>query len=265
VSADVPVIVEDHNQFTTLVINRPHVHNALNARVIAELDAAIVRALARSSTRAIVVTGMGDKAFSAGADLDELADLSAERAVDLLASGQQLMRRIAHCPVPVIAAVNGVALGGGFEVALAATFAVVAKHASFGLPEAGLGLIPGYGGTQRLPALVGTAVAAHVMLVGERISAARAFELGLTPIEPVAREHLRETAQELAQAVASKGPRAIRFILRAMRTSAEGSEPGFELEAALAALATCGTEASAGINAFLDKRRPEFADFDAAV
>ncbi|MGY1828669.1 enoyl-CoA hydratase/isomerase family protein [Blastococcus sp. SYSU DS0541] len=244
----------------TIRITRPEVHNALNARVLADLDA-VVAALPAEGVRAIVLTGSGHRAFSAGADLDELAGLSGDEAYDVLAAGQAVVGRVERCPVPVIAAVNGLALGGGFELVLACTFPVLADTAELGLPEAGLGLMPGYGGTQRLARRVGQPVAAHTMLTGARIAADRAHALGLTPVPPVPVEEVLATAQELAGRIAARGPRAVRAVLLALRHGGDTPlEAGLAFETALAGLVTGGAEAAEGIAAFKARRAPRFDD-----
>lgn len=254
--ADDSILVDRDGAVATVAINRPEVYNALNAEVLERL-ASVVRELGDEGARAIVITGTGEKAFSAGADLNELAGLGAAEAHAVLAAGQRTMAAIEASRVPVIAAVNGLALGGGFELVLSATFAVLAEHAQLGLPETGLGLIPGYGGTQRLPALVGRAVAAHVMLTGERLTAARSHELGLTPVPPVPAAELSATVKGIARTIAAKGPRAQSAVLTALRTST-AAEAGLALESALAGIATGSAEAAEGIAAFRGKRAPEF-------
>jgi enoyl-CoA hydratase len=252
------LVVERQGPIAVVRIDRPQVHNALNARVLRDLDAAVA-GLSAEGVRAIVLTGTGTRAFSAGADLDELAGLTAEQAHDVLGAGQEVIARIERSPVPVIAAVNGLALGGGFELVLACTFAVLADGAQLGLPEAGLGLMPGYGGTQRLARYVGRPVAAHTMLTGERIPAGRAFALGLTPVPPVPVESVVDSARELALRIAARGPRAVRAVLLALRHGADVPlEAGLAFESALAGVITGGEEAVEGIAAFRGKRPPAF-------
>ncbi|WP_084144782.1 enoyl-CoA hydratase/isomerase family protein [Amycolatopsis jejuensis] len=253
------VVVERDAAVATVRINRPQVHNALNLAVLRRLGEEI-EALGRS-VRAIVVTGTGEKAFSAGADLDELQDLDAEQAHPLMRQGQQVLRGIEQSPVPVIAAVNGLALGGGFELVLACSFAVVTRSAAFGLPESGLGLIPGYGGTQRLARAAGPAVARHVMLTGSRIDAERAYQLGLAAVPPVAQADLLTTARQLADTIAKRGPRASRAILEAVDRGRDMPlDAGLSLETGFAAIALGGRESTEGIAAFKGKRAPEFED-----
>lgn len=210
--------VESTGDIVTLTINRPEAFNALDGEVIGAL-AAEVGAAAAVGLRAVIITGAGEKAFSAGADLKELAGMGPDQAQETITRGQQAFRAIEQAPIPVIAAVNGLALGGGFELILACTFPVLSTKASMGLPESGLGLIPGYGGTQRLPRVLGEKVAAHLMLTGTRLDADRAYTLGLTPLPPVDPTELLATAKAMADKIAAQGPLAVRAILRADRKS----------------------------------------------
>jgi enoyl-CoA hydratase len=257
--ADDGVIIKRRGKVTLVRINRPNVHNALDADTLAKLAEALHGATIRGAARAVVVTGTGEKSFSAGADLDQLRGLNASEAQDLLRSGQRVFAGIEHSPVPVIAAVNGLALGGGFELVLASTFAVLSTKAAFGLPESGLGLIPGYGGTQRLARITGAPVAAHVMLTGSRISAQRAYELGISPLPPVEPDDLISTALQVADQIAVRGPRANASILQALRAGAANPRE-LAFETALAAIATGSAEAAEGIAAFKERRTPDFAD-----
>lgn len=258
-STDGPLLLEERNHILIATINRPDVHNALNAAVVAELRDAVVAAAVNTNTRAVVVTGAGEKAFSAGADLRELASMTADEAHETMRTGQQAFRQIEQAEIPVIAAVNGIALGGGFELALATTFPVLSTRASLGLPESSLGLIPGYGGTQRLPRAIGNRAALHVMLTGERLSAARAHTLGLTPIEPVEADELLPTALTIAEKISRQGPKAVRSILHAVDRGTDSTlDAGAALETGLAALAVASDESAEGISAFLEKRSAQF-------
>ncbi|MPZ63245.1 MAG: enoyl-CoA hydratase/isomerase family protein [Propionibacteriales bacterium] len=260
--SDAGLSVERADGIVTARLERPDVLNALNRDVLAALDQLI--AGLTPDDRAVVLTGAGSRAFSAGADLDEIAGLDAVAAHDLLRSGQAAMSRVEASPVPVIAAVNGLALGGGFELALASTFMVLADAAKLGLPETGLGLIPGYGGTQRLARRVGVPVAAHTILTGERITPERAYALGLTPVPPVPVEELPATAHDLARRVASRGPRAVRAAMLALHRGVDGPlETGLMLESALAGLAVGGEESTEGVAAFRERRTPSFSRLDA--
>lgn len=243
-----------------LTLDRPAVHNALDRTVLDALGAA-VRGASADGVRAIVLTGAGDKAFSAGADLKELAGMDADRARATIDHGQAVFRDVESCGVPVIAAVNGLALGGGFELVLSCTFSILSTRARLGLPESSLGLIPGYGGTQRLPRVVGAPVAAHLMLTGSRLDADRAHALGLSPVPPVAPELLLATSVEVAETIAAQGPRAVRAILSALHAGRDATLPaGLALESGLAALSIAGAESTEGIAAFLERRTPDFAD-----
>jgi enoyl-CoA hydratase len=251
---------EQHGPVLLMTIDREHAHNALNAGVMQGITDGIAAAAADPNVRAVVITGAGQKAFCAGADLRELESISADDAYRTLHAGQQAFRAVETSGIPVITAVNGLALGGGFELVLASTFPVLSTRASLGLPEASLGLIPGYGGTQRLPRAVGTATAAHLMLTGARLTAGRAYQLGLTPLEPVEPEILLQTAMEWADRIAAQGPGAVRSILRSMDVSRDTPlEAGLHLETGMAALAAAGSESREGISAFFEKRPAVFA------
>lgn len=253
------VHVERSGRVATITICRPKALNALNSRVLSRIGDAVRSAETDPAIRAVIVTGEGDKAFSAGADLAELQGVAADRVYSMMVAGQAVMRAIARARIPVIAAVNGLALGGGFELALACTFPVLSVRASFGLPEAGLGLIPGYGGTQRLPAAIGPRVAAYLMLTGQRLAAARAFDLGLTPVPPVPADELLAVAGDIAATIATRGPAAVRMVLTAMGAArAGGADTGLGLETSLASLAVGGAESTEGIRAFFAHETPDF-------
>jgi len=256
-----PLVAERAGPLLRLELHRPAVHNALNDELLRALGAALHAATADPAVRVVVLAGAGPKAFSAGADLDELAGLSANEARAVLRTGQELLRRLAGMPVPVIAEVGGLALGGGLELALACTFIVASRDARFGFPESGLGLMPGYGGTQRLPRLIGSGPALHLMLTGTRMDADRAYQLGLVAVPPVAAEALRATTDEIARQVASRGPHAVRLILEAVAAGAEASlDTALRLEHTLASLAIASPEGKEGITAFLEHRPPAFGD-----
>lgn len=257
--SDEPVVVERDGLIATVRINRPTVHNALNIAVLQRLGAEIAALAEPAKTRAIVLTGTGGKAFSAGADINELAGLSTREAVPLMRAGQEVLRNIERSPVPVIAAVNGLALGGGFELVLACSFAIASSNAAFGLPEAGLGLIPGYGATQRLPRLAGPAVARHIMLTGCRVGAERAYQLGITVLPPVEPGDLMPVALDAASTVAARGPAACAAIIDAVGLGLDSPlDAGLAMETRLAAMAIGGAEAAEGITAFKRKRPPDF-------
>ena len=241
-----------------LTIDRPQAHNALNTGVFDALARSIEELTSDPGVRVLLLTGAGERAFSAGADLNELRGLTGIEANAFLARGQRVMRRLETIGIPSIAAVRGLALGGGFELALSCSLIVAGSSARFSLPEAGLGLMPGYGGTQRLTRVVGAKAALALMLTGDALSAERAWELGLLARPPVDDESLEAAAVELAQAVASRSPSALRLILEAVAVAGP-PEASLSHETALAALALSSPDAAEGVQAFLEKRKPAFS------
>ncbi len=251
------LIAEQKGRVRYLWLNRPRVMNALNAGVFSLLEAELESIRADRGTRAVVITGAGERAFSAGADLDELMGLDAVDVRRLLDRGQRVFRALERLGTPTIAAVNGYALGGGFELALACSLIIGSKNAKFGLPEVGLGLIPGYGGTQRLPRLAGEQAALRLMLTGQRIDAVRAHELGMLSQPPVADEKLLEVAGELAEEISGQSPRSAALILEAVFSSGD-LDSSLAHETTLAALAASSSDAEEGVKAFRERRTPDF-------
>jgi enoyl-CoA hydratase len=247
------LLVEREGAVAVVTLNRPAVLNALNRGTIAEL-AQVMPALAADGARAVVLTGAGPKAFAAGADINELATLSAAEAQAHAATGQRAFDTIERLGVPVIAAVNGFALGGGCELAMACTLRLAADSARFGQPEVNLGLTPGYGGSQRLPRLVGRGRALELLLSGDMIPAARAAEIGLVNrVVPAA--SLMTEARALAAALAGKAPLAVRYILEAVQRGADMPlAEAQHLESALFGLAASTDDMREGTAAFLAKR-----------
>jgi enoyl-CoA hydratase len=254
---DAVLIAEQRGAVRYLTLDRPEVLNALNASVFTALEEQLARISSDPATRTVVITGAGDRAFSAGADLDELTGLDPVDRRALLERGQRVFRSLETLGIPVIAAVNGYALGGGFELALACTLIVAAESARFGLPEVGLGLIPGYGGTQRLPRAVGSRAALGMMLTGEQIDAARADELGILSQPPVPDDDLLQVVGSLADSISGKSPRAASLILKAVGY-ADGLDASLAHETTLAALAAASGDAEEGITAGREKRTPRF-------
>jgi enoyl-CoA hydratase len=240
----------------TLTLNRAEQLNALNSQMVGELEDAVARARADEGVRGVVVTGAGEKAFAAGADIAEFAGMDARAGHALARRGQALMTAIETMPKPVVAAVNGFALGGGCELALACHLRVASQRAQLGLPEVGLGLIPGYGGTQRLPRLVGRGVATEMILTGERVTAERAQAIGL--VNRVVEEDVVGAARALVSAVLSKGPVAVALALAAVRASDLPLAAGLEHEASLFAQCFATEDYAEGVSAFLGRRQPEF-------
>ncbi len=251
------VVSRDAGLVRYLVIDRPQALNALNGSVLAALGAELDRIEPEGGPRVVVVTGSGDRAFSAGADLEELAGLDAERTSSVLSVGRSLFARIERFPRPIMAAVNGYALGGGFELALACSFMLGSSAARFGLPEASLGLIPGYGGTQRLEREIGRQRALALMLTAEPIKADRAYELGLLAEPPCPADGFAARVEEVAQLVASRGPHAL---ARIQSLAARGDlDAGLQLEAHAADEALLSPEGAEGIAAFRARRAPSFS------
>lgn len=254
-STAAPVLRRLDAQTVAYTLNRPKALNALNGELLRQLRHEIDEAFADPSVRVVVIDGAGDRAFCAGADLDELAGLDSAGALELLSRGQRLFRRIEQAAKPVIAAVDGYALGGGFELALACHFIVATDRARFGLPEATLGLIPGYGGTQRLVAAAGRQTALRVMLSGNRLTAAEADAAGLLAMRPVSPEDLPTAVSELAGQLCSATPAATAAVLSTVRDTATPPSLGLSLEAASAAISISSEAGQAGIRSFLSRSR----------
>ncbi|MCC5092449.1 MULTISPECIES: enoyl-CoA hydratase/isomerase family protein [Xanthomonas] len=252
------ILIADHANVRTITVNRPDKLNALNQQIMQALDAAFAEAAAAEDVRVVVLTGAGPKAFVAGADIAEMSELSAMQGREFSLLGQRLMRRIERMPKPVIAMVNGFALGGGLELAMACHLRIAAATARIGQPEINLGLIPGFGGTQRLLRLTGRAAALELCLLGMPIDAARALQLGLVNrvVEP---EALQAETTALAERLAGSAPLALRGILDAVVVGGEcGMEEGLQLETAQFALLFATDDMREGTRAFLDKRPAQF-------
>ena len=252
------LLVETDGAVATVTINRPKVLNALDAATLAELGQAMRALQADEAVRVVVMTGAGEKAFVAGADLRELATLTPDAGKARAELGQHVFDLVERLGKPVIAAVNGFALGGGCELAMACTVRLAADTAKFGQPEVKLGLTPGFGGTQRLPRLVGKGRAMELVLGGGMIDAAEAFRIGLVNrVVPAAT--LRDEARALAQAWASNAPMAMRYSMEAISHGLETSfAEGCFVEASLFGLVFATEDMREGTRAFLDKRKPEF-------
>ncbi|MBB2757956.1 UNVERIFIED_ORG: enoyl-CoA hydratase [Xanthomonas campestris] len=252
------ILIADHASVRTITVNRPDKLNALNQETLQALDHAFAEAASADDIRVVILTGAGPKAFVAGADIAEMRNLSAMQGREFSLLGQQLMRRIERMPKPVIAMVNGFALGGGLEMAMACHLRIAASSARLGQPEINLGLIPGFGGTQRLLRLTGRAAALELCLLGLPIDAARAFQLGLVNrvVEP---EALQDETLALAQRLAAAAPLALRGILDAVVFGGECAiEEGLQLETAQFALLFASDDMREGTGAFLEKRPAHF-------
>ncbi len=250
------LLVEREGAVAVVTINRPAVRNALNGDTMRELREVMEELRHDASVRAIVLTGAGDKAFVAGADINELAVLSPVEGKEHARSGQAVLDFIENLGKPVVAAINGFALGGGCELAMACTLRIAADSARFGQPEINLGIIPGYAGSQRLPRLVGKGLALEMLLTGDMITAERAHAIGLVNRVVPAADLLNE-AKRLAAALAAKAPIAARYILEAVNHGGDmSSEDGEFLEATLFGLVAATDDMKEGTQAFLDKRQP---------
>ena len=250
--------VERDGRRATVVVSRPDKLNALNDETIGELHAAFRELAADDGVGGLVITGEGEKAFVAGADIGELAEMGSIDGIDVSKKGQDAFRLLEEMGKPVVAAVNGYALGGGLELALACHLRVASEKAKFGLPEVKLGIIPGYGGTVRLPRIVGRGRALELILTGEMIGADRALEMGLVN-RVVAPEETRAAAEELLDTILKNGPIALRFALNAVDQSLEhGIEEGLGLESHLFGLLASTDDMREGMAAFLEKREAEF-------
>jgi len=252
------IIFEVKDGIAVLTVNRPKKMNALNFQTMDEIQAAIAEVHADDSIRALIVTGSGDKAFVAGADISEFTELGLKESYDFIRRGAKIFRDLEALNVPSIAAVNGMALGGGCELAMGCTFRIVSESAVFGLPELGLGVIPGYGGTQRLARIIGTSQAMWAMLTGDMINAEQALNLGLA--NKVAKpEELMGVAMKVAKKIGTKAPLAVKFAMIATKYGSEVDlETGLVLEGLAANLALSSKDKIEGVAAFLEKRKPSY-------
>jgi enoyl-CoA hydratase len=252
------VLYEKRNEIAYVTVNRPKVLNALNTPTWKDLRTAFEDARDDLSVRGVVLTGAGNKAFIAGADIGELAHVAAFEAEQSSRFGQVVLDLIENLGKPVVAAVNGFALGGGCETAMACTIRIAVESARFGQPEVALGLIPGGGGTQRLPRLIGKGRALQLILSGEMISAQEAYRIGLVN-EIVPAADLITRAEAILKKIASNAPIAIRFALEAANKGMETSQgEGLLLEASYFGLCAATEDKKEGTAAFLEKRRPQF-------
>ncbi|MCL4459681.1 MAG: enoyl-CoA hydratase-related protein [Chloroflexi bacterium] len=253
------ILIEREENIAVITINRPQVLNTLNSATLAEMMQALAELESVEDIRAIVITGAGEKAFVAGADINELRAIPSASAGEAKSrEGHLVLFKIEHLSKPVIMALNGYTLGGGCELAMAGDIRIAADTAKFGQPEINLGIIPGWGGTQRLPRLVGLGKAKLLILSGEIIDAQEALRIGLVDkVVPAA--ELLATAKSIAKTIASKAPLAVALAKRTINTGLEMDlERGCAFEAAQFGLVCATEDRLEGMSAFLEKRRPTF-------
>jgi len=252
------VLYEKKGAIAYVTVNRPKVLNALNARTLRELRAVFEEARRDETVRGVILTGAGGKSFVAGADVAELAKVTAMEAAEMTSNGQAVTRLIETLGKPVIAAVNGFALGGGCELAMACTIRLATESATFGQPEVKLGVIPGYGGTQRLPRLVGRGRALQLILSGDVIDAHEAYRIGLVN-EVVPVDGVIARAEAILQQIDANAPLAVKFAIEAVDKGLEASQTeGLVIESAFFAICAATEDKKEGTLAFLEKRAPTF-------
>lgn len=252
------LLYEKRDLIALITINRPKVLNALNRRTLEELDDAVRGVIADDEVRVGILTGAGQKSFVAGADINELAQQTPVAGRDYGLYGQSVLDRIENSPKPFIAAINGFALGGGCELAMACALRIASENTKLGQPEVKLGIIPGYGGTQRLARLVGKGRALQLMLTGEQIGAEEAYRIGLVN-EVVPPADVLAEAENLARKIAANAPLAIRFCLEAVHRGFDLPQAeGLFLEATLFSLCCTTEDMKEGTKAFLEKRPAKF-------
>jgi enoyl-CoA hydratase len=250
--------IETTDGIAVVTLSRPEKLNALNGRTIEELDVAFAALASDAGVKGVILTGAGEKAFVAGADIAELAAAGPLEAREVGRRGQAVFSRIEHLPKPVVAAINGFALGGGCELAMACHVRLASENARLGTPEVKLGLMCGYGGTQRLPRLIGRGRALELLLTGEMIDAAEAFRLGLVN-RVVPKERLLPEATALLKKMLANGPVALRYTLEAVAAGLDlPLEEGQRLEATLFGVLCTTEDMKEGTRAFLEKRPPQF-------
>ena len=250
--------VESRGAVTLLFVHRPEVLNALHRGTLGEIEQAVGRFVDDPAAGVLIVTGSGEKSFISGADINELAVLDPRGAEDISRFGQRVVDRLEQSPKPVIAAINGFAFGGGCELALACHMRLASENAVLGLPEVSLGIIPGYGGTQRLPRLIGMGRALELILTGRRVKADEALALGLVH-KVVPREQLLDEAIKLAESILKNGPLAVSAALEAVRRGLETPLPdALRLESALFGILASSHDMHEGLQAFLEKRAARF-------
>ena len=250
--------LEENNKEATITIDRPKFLNALNQKTLEEIDSAFDVLSENNTLRGVVITGGGDKAFVAGADINEFLNVDRDNAKQICENGHKVFSKIENFKVPVIAAVNGYALGGGSELALACHLRLATKNAKFSQPEVNLGIIPGYGGTQRLAQLIGKGKALELMCTAEMISADEALNLGLVNYVSENKNDMLSKASEIIKTISRKAPKAIENVIKSLNAKYDESKDGYKTEIELFSECCATKDFVEGTKAFLEKRCPDF-------
>ena len=252
------ILYEEKGAIAVITINRPKMLNALTAETIREIGRAMARVRTNAAVKGVLLTGAGEKAFVAGADIKEISGLDMHQGRQLSREGQAIFSAIEMCPKPVIALINGFALGGGLELAMSCHFRLASENARFGQPEVNLGLLPGYGGTQRLPRLIGRGRAMELLLTGDMIDARRAYEIGLVN-KVVSDQDLLDQGEKMMLKIISKGPLVLQYCIEAVHHGLNSSlETGLEIEANYFGMAFATEDMREGTTAFIEKRKAIF-------
>ncbi|HML33539.1 short-chain-enoyl-CoA hydratase [Sporomusa sphaeroides] len=254
------VLYQTDNGIGMITLNRPKALNALNSELLTELNGLLDEIAQDDSVKVVIITGSGDKAFVAGADIAEMQNISPLEGRAFGKFGQAIFNKLENIPQPVIAAVNGFALGGGCELAMACDIRIASDKAKFGQPEVGLGIVPGFGGTQRLPRLIGKGRAKELLYTADMINAEEAYRIGLVN-RIVAADELLSTAKELAEKIMARAQAAVRLCKAAVNTGMDTDlESGIAYEAEVFGLCFATADQKEGMSAFIGKRKPNFSN-----
>tara|TARA_X000001036_G_scaffold380839_1_gene372495 strand:- start:256 stop:1041 length:786 start_codon:yes stop_codon:yes gene_type:complete len=250
--------LKENNKEAIITIDRPKFLNALNQKTLEEIDSAFNILSKNNTLRGVVITGEGEKAFVAGADINEFLNVDRDNAKQICKNGHKVFSKIENFKIPVIAAVNGFALGGGSELALACHMRLATKNAKFSQPEVNLGIIPGYGGTQRLAQLIGKGKALELMCTAEMISADEALNLGLVNYVSENKEDMLSKASEIIKTISRKAPKAIENVIKSLNAKYDENKDGYKTEIELFSECCATKDFVEGTKAFLEKRCPDF-------
>lgn len=255
------LLMDVEGEIAVVSINRPKALNALNTETVQEINECFKEIQNRKDIKVVILTGAGEKSFVAGADIAQMSNMTPKEAREMSLNAYEAFSRIENCPQVVIAAVNGFALGGGCEIAMSCDIRIAADTAKFGQPEVGLGIIPGFGGTQRLPRLVGKGRAKELIFTAETIDANEAYRIGLVN-KVVPKEELMDTCKKMASRILKNGSLAITLAKQAINLGVEMDlNSGIQLESNQFGLTFSSQDQKEGMNAFLEKRKAELKDF----